>query len=183
MLSKGAAPKTAAKPVPPSSDALGTRLGARVGARVGTDLWPRVISGVVIAAIALAAIWSGVPALAILMIVVSAALAWEWSRVVRDSGLDLVLLLHAAATIVAVILFAVGRFRWGLGCVIAGSIVAFFASTGRHAILSAIGVVVTGLPCLALLWLRGDARLAPGRCILSSAPWSPPILPPISAVD
>ncbi len=124
--------------------------------RVGRDLWPRVASGVVLAAVAIAAIWGGVVPLAVLLALVGAVVAWEWGHIVRGADLDAATSAHVATVASGIALTGLGLAGPAIVGVLIGTILTGVLSFGRHGVLSALGVLFAGLPGICLLWLRGD---------------------------
>jgi phosphatidate cytidylyltransferase len=120
------------------------------------DLLPRLISGVVLGAVALGLAWAGPKPFALLVLLVSLLMSWEWGRVVRGADFDLTFYIHAAAVTIAVLLAMFGFSALGLAVLVAGTIIAIPLQFGERGLLSAAGVLYTGLPAVALLWLRGD---------------------------
>ncbi len=130
-----------------------------VTARVGADLWPRVASGVVLAAIAAAAVVGGTTPLAVVLALVGGIVAWEWGRMVRGTEVDAAMSAHIATVIVAVVLTATGLVGPSILAVLIGTILTGLLSFGRHGVLSSIGVPFAALPGIALLWFRADKPL------------------------
>jgi phosphatidate cytidylyltransferase len=137
----------------PKQDAKG------FGARVGSDLGPRVVSGVVLAAIALSAIWFGREPLAVLLAIVGGIVAWEWGRIVRGAQFDAATVAHVATVIAGIVLTGFGWAGPAIIGVLIGTILTALLAFGRHSTLSAVGVLFAGLPGIALLWLRSDEPL------------------------
>lgn len=127
--------------------------------RIGKDLGPRVASGVVLAAIAIAAIWFGPLPLAVLLALVGGIVAWEWGHIVRGAELDAAMSAHVATVIAGIVLTGIGLAGPALLGVVIGTILTGLLSFGRHSVLSAIGVLFASLPGIALLWLRSDEPL------------------------
>jgi phosphatidate cytidylyltransferase len=115
-----------------------------------------VASGLVLAAVAFALLWAGPVPFAALVLAVALVMSWEWGRVVRQSGVDVVLVVHAVAVVACVGLAVGGYAALGLLAVLAGAIIVGALRFGEHAYVSSFGVLYTGLPSVALLWLRGD---------------------------
>lgn len=129
------------------------------GARVGADLGPRILSGVVLAAIAIAAIMAGPVPLAVMLAAVGSVVAWEWGRMVRGTEADAAMSAHIATVIAGIVLTGVGLAGPAILGVLIGTILTGLLSFGRHGFLSAVGVLFTALPGIALLWLRRDEPL------------------------
>ena len=123
---------------------------------VPSNLVKRLLSGIIFAAIAIGLAWAGVKSFAVLVLIVVLFMSWEWARVVRSNDFDLTLVIHAAAVVAATILTAFGYAALGLATVVIGAIIVLPLQFGERPLLSASGVLYTGLPAVALLWLRGS---------------------------
>jgi phosphatidate cytidylyltransferase len=130
--------------------------GPAKGGRVGKDLLPRVISGVVMAAVTLGLTFAGFLPFAGLILVIAVIVAWEWGSVVRGVGIDITTIAHVAAVVVAVALVTMGLVALALLALLIGAILVGLLATGRHPWTSATGVAFAGLPAIALIWLRDD---------------------------
>ena len=133
--------------------------GVGIGARVGRDLGPRVVSAIVLAAIALSAIWFGREPLAALLAIVGGIVAWEWGRIVRSAELDAATAAHVATVVTGIVLTGLGWTGPAIIAVLIGTILTGLLTFGRQSVLSAAGVLFAGLPGIALLWLRSDEPL------------------------
>jgi phosphatidate cytidylyltransferase len=120
------------------------------------DLLPRIASGVVLGAVALALLYAGVQPFTGFVFVVAVAMCWEWSRIIRKVHTDTPLIVHAATVGVGVILAGNGFAALGLLTVVIGALIVLALRFGERARLSALGVLYVGVPCVGLLWLRGD---------------------------
>lgn len=118
------------------------------------DLRLRLVSGVLLAALAIGLTWAGDLTFAALVLAVSLIVAWEWGRIVRGSEFDATLVVHGLSTIAAVGLTLVGQVAMGLVAILVGAIVALLLDFGRIGRMAALGVLYGGLPALALVWLR-----------------------------
>jgi phosphatidate cytidylyltransferase len=121
-----------------------------------SDIWKRVLSGLLLAAVAFGLAWAGPLPFAGLVFVVALAMSWEWSRVVRGDGIDLTLVVHAVAVAAAVALAGFGFVALGVAVLLIGTIIVLALEFGAHPLLSAAGVMYSGLPAVSLLWLRSD---------------------------
>jgi phosphatidate cytidylyltransferase len=128
-------------------------------ARLGGDFLPRIVSGVVIAALAAICLFSGVTPFAVLVVAVAMLLSWEWARLVHGGDATLVVVVHIAAAAVAAVLAAAGYVGLGLLTLPIGAILATLLSLGRNSMFAGLGVLYAGLPAIALIWLRSDTRL------------------------
>ena len=120
------------------------------------ELGLRIVSGVVLAALALFCVWHGPKAFGALVLVAGLLMSWEWGRIVRGVDFDLAFSIHAAALVVAFALASLGYAALAAAILLAGAITLIPLQFGERSLLSAAGVLYTGLPALSLLWLRGD---------------------------
>jgi phosphatidate cytidylyltransferase len=127
---------------------------------ISRELQLRIVSGVAVAAVALLAIWAGPIPFAILVLAIAAAMSWEWGEIVRQNGFDTPGLLHIASLATAAVLSGFGLAGLAVAAVAAGAIaVSALLFGGGQAKLSSLGVLYTGLPLVALVWLRSDDSL------------------------
>jgi phosphatidate cytidylyltransferase len=124
------------------------------GRGVSADFSTRLISGVVFAAVAIGFAYAGKMPFALLVLVVAVLMSWEWARVVRGTDLDLTLVVHALAVAVAAVLAALGYAALGVATLVIGAIIVLPLQFGEHPLYSSAGIFYTGLPAVALLWLR-----------------------------
>ncbi|AGK57479.1 phosphatidate cytidylyltransferase [Hyphomicrobium denitrificans 1NES1] len=132
--------------------------------RVGSlppELSRRIVSGVAIGVVALAMTYWSPVLFAVLMFVVAAAMSWEWGRIVRRSAMpDTAMVVHILAVLLAAVLSATDMAGLAIASTIVGAIaVAAWTFGVGNAQLSGVGVLYTGLPVVALGWLRGDEPL------------------------
>ena len=130
-----------------------------VRARLGSDFALRLASGVAMGAVAGACILAGPLSFAVLVVVVTLVLSWEWGRLVHGREADLVIAVHVGAAGVAAVLAAAGFVGLGLLTLAIGAILALLLSLGSNSLFGAFGVFYAGLPAVALIWLRSDADL------------------------
>jgi len=125
------------------------------------ELSKRIVSGVAIGVVALAmTYWS--PALfTILMLVIAVAMSWEWGRMVRGAALtDPTMIVHILAVLLAALLSASDMAGLAIASTVIGAIAVAALTFGvGNAQLSGVGVLYTGLPVVALGWIRGDEPL------------------------
>ena len=121
----------------------------------------RIRSGLVLAAVALAATVVGGWWFVVLILAAVVVMAGEWSRLATEVPAPRTLLVATTAAIpaLAVLALALGRPVHALGILIAGAVL--LAGVGALALgwrplRAAGGVLYVGLPALALGWLRGD---------------------------
>ncbi|MCL4767378.1 MAG: phosphatidate cytidylyltransferase [Hyphomicrobiaceae bacterium] len=137
-------------------DSLPDKGPAARTAALARDLKPRIVSGVLLAALALALVWAGPMPFAALVITIAVAMCWEWGRVVRGPQLDPAFAAHAGAVVGAALLAALGFAALGLVLVLIGAVLVMLLQFGGHGRLSGLGVPYVGVPAVALLWFRSD---------------------------
>jgi len=123
---------------------------------LGSDFTTRLASGLVMVALAAAALLAGPAAFNALVFVLALLLSWEWSRLVHGRSADTVSAVHIGATALAVGLAGLGFVGLGLLALPIGAIVATLLSLGRHSFFAALGVFYAALPAVILIWLRSD---------------------------
>ncbi len=133
-----------------------TEAPARARRGLSANLKTRIVSGAVLAAVAFGLAYAGPWPFALLVLVVSLAVSWEWGRMVRGASADLAFFIHAFAVVGAIGLATAGYAALGVAVLVTGAIILIPLVFGRGARLSALGVFYVGLPAVALLWLRLD---------------------------
>jgi phosphatidate cytidylyltransferase len=121
-----------------------------------SDLWLRALSALVLAAVAFGLAWAGVLPFAALVLAVALIMSWEWAKVVRGANFDVSLVVHGLAVVAAVALASFGFAALGVAMLLIGTIIVLALEFGQHPLFSAAGVIYTGFPAVALLWLRGN---------------------------
>ena len=119
------------------------------------DLRSRLISGTVLAVIAVALDYAGLVPFALLVTAVALLMTWEWGRVVRGQTLDIAFYIHAVAITIAAILATAGYAALAVAALAIATIILIPVQFGEKARLSSFGVLYVGLPLVSLLWLRG----------------------------
>lgn len=128
-------------------------------ARLGSDFRARLFSGLAMGVVALLLTLAGVIPFAILVVAVAIVVAWEWGRLVHGSDERTILVVHVGTTAAAGLLAAIGYVGLGLLALPIGAILATVLSLGRNSVFSAAGILYTGFPAVALIWLRSDPTL------------------------
>ncbi len=129
-----------------------------VADRVMADLGPRVLSAVVMAAIALIALEAGPVIFDVLVAVGAAILAWEWTRLCGGGRFGWTGFVQASAVVAVVTAAWVVSPALGVALIAAGCLIDYVAAriSGRvHPRWIAAGTAYIGLPCIAIVWLRG----------------------------
>ncbi len=120
----------------------------------------RIVSGLVLAAGAILALYAGVAAFAGLVALAAVVLAWEWTRLCGEGRFGKTGLVHAAAMLAVVIVAGAGFAGWALALIFASIVLVYaLARQGArvHPAWIAVGPAYIGLPCVAMVWLRGDS--------------------------
>lgn len=116
----------------------------------------RMGSAIVLGAVALAATLAGIWPFAVFVAGWAAVASWEWGRLVRATKFDAELAVHTGAIVLASALLAGGA-AWATILVLPVAALALVVMRAGHGDwLSALGVLYTGLPALALIWFRSD---------------------------
>lgn len=123
------------------------------------DLKVRLASGVVLVVVALGALAGGPYAFGAVVTIVAALMSWEWGRVVRSVEPDIPMVVHVAAVALAGVLTIMQAAALGLAVLIVGTFLIIALMFGSRPMLSALGVLYTGLPAVALIWIHADAPL------------------------
>lgn len=121
-----------------------------------SNLTKRIVFGVLLSGVALGLLWAGPLAFALLILAVSLIMAWEWGRVVRGNDQDVTMLVHGVAVTVAIGLAAFGYAALGAAVIVIAAIIVALLEFGENGALSTLGVLYTGVPAVALLWLRSQ---------------------------
>lgn len=129
------------------------------GRRANTlaDLRERFVSGLILGVVALAMLVASPLTLAVLATLIAAVMSWEWGGLVRDNGFDAAGVTHIVIALAAGALATMGSTGYAIAIAMAGAIlVALLAARSKTIALSALGVLYTCLPIIALIWLRRD---------------------------
>jgi phosphatidate cytidylyltransferase len=132
----------------------------------------RILSALVLAPVAVAAVWFGGPYLATLTIVAAIVMAWEWGRLcgggtatAAGGGFRAALIAVVAAAVVAASLWGI----WvGISLALAGAVLVWrIASRDRAGapLWLAAGCLWVALPCILLLWLMQSGNAGRGMLL------------------
>lgn len=130
-----------------------------------SDLKLRLVSALALGLVTLAALFAGTIAFAVIVLIVSVVMSWEWGRIVRSGDWDLPLLVHALAVALAAVLAMLGLAAMAVAVLLVGTILLFALTFGGNSLMSALGVLYTGLPAVALIWIREDAPYGLGAIL------------------
>lgn len=131
-----------------------------------SELGQRVVSGIVMGVLALAAVWAGGLVFAAAVTAIGIIVLWEWGRVVRGGGIDAILVAQAVGVVGAVVMTWLGTAGLGLMFIFIAALVSAMVGFGSSGILSAAGAFYAGLPALALVWLRDDTMGLPAVLLI-----------------
>jgi phosphatidate cytidylyltransferase len=139
-------------------DPAGKGATGDIKAGFASDLRPRVVSGLLLAGLALLLDYYGGTPFAFLVLAVALAMSWEWGRIVRAQSFDAAFLAHAAGVVASVLLAELSLAALAVVAAVVAAVTVLPLSFGRRGLLSAIGVLYVCIPAITLVWLRGDAR-------------------------
>jgi phosphatidate cytidylyltransferase len=123
------------------------------------NLTRRIASIIVIAPVALAAVYAGGLYFVAAVAVVALLMGWEWDRICGDQRFAASGWTLCAALAAIVVLAAGGRYGAALAASPAAALAVYLVARlgGRPAPLwTALGAVVIGVACIAMLWLRTE---------------------------
>ena len=114
-------------------------------------------SGLALMAICWLPVYYGGWAFAGLLFVFGARMVWEWVRMSDKEFTALAVIIPIIGMIGSLALAAYGLWNWALVAMVWAGALAMIERLRRgKALWSGLGLVYMVLPCLALLWLRGD---------------------------
>ncbi|MEZ5926666.1 MAG: phosphatidate cytidylyltransferase [Hyphomicrobiaceae bacterium] len=129
---------------------------AASSARPVSNLGVRLVSALVLALATLAALYGGHPFWPLLVLVMTMALAWEWNRMLQETGTPAaVVLLLMLALVVG--LATVGQMVWAIVLAVAAAAGLAAAGGAVHRLTHSLGLLYFGLPSVAMIWLAADA--------------------------
>lgn len=125
-----------------------------------SEMLTRVASALVLAAIALGAVVTGPWTFVLLVVAAGGAVAWEWGRLVRGTGLDGIAIVQATAVAAVAIVVTLGRPGFALiALACAGGLISLASLSSGKPVWSLAGLAYAALPAWALVWLRSDSDL------------------------
>jgi len=125
----------------------------------------RILSALVLAPIAVGAVWFGSPWLPILTAIAAAGMAWEWARLCRGGRVGTTGAVLIAAVLVAIIVAVTAGIGPAIAVAAIAAAVVFWIAAREHEPEPrwfALGLLWIALPCVLLLWLahaEGAGRL------------------------
>ena len=120
----------------------------------------RLLSALVLAPIALGAVYLGPPFFDFLVVVAALIMVWEWAHLCGGGAFGGRGVVLGAVLLAALVATGLGRWHVALGILAMGWVAVYLFARrehkdGRHGWLAA-GVFYVGLPCVAMIWLRAD---------------------------
>ncbi len=130
--------------------------------RIG-DIWPRAASALVMAPVAVFAVWLGGLWTVAVVALVCVLLAYEWARMSAPAGWRAILAAVAVSLLAAVTATYLGGLSSGLLVMVAAAVIAGLLAwrLGRSPTDAAYGVLYIGWPAVLFVWLR-DGTSAEG---------------------
>jgi phosphatidate cytidylyltransferase len=116
----------------------------------------RILSALVLAPIAVAAVWFGSPWLPLLTAIAAAGMAWEWARLCHGGRIGTTGAVLIAAVLVAIIVVVAAGIGPAIGVAAAAAVIVFWIAVREHEPEPrwfALGLLWIALPCVLLLWL------------------------------
>jgi len=124
------------------------------------EIAKRIASAVVLAIVALGAVIVSPWSFAVLVVVAGTIVAWEWGKLVRGNGTDLIAFVVAFTVAIIAVLATLGKIDTALVIVaISFAAVAALSLGSQNWSWSVLGLGYAALPAFALAWLRGDPTL------------------------
>jgi phosphatidate cytidylyltransferase len=124
-------------------------------ARLGEDFAARLLTSLVVGAVAAIFTFSGPTPFAMLAVAVALLVSWEWGRLVHGPDAGILVAVQIGTVAVSGLLAASLSAGLGLLALPIGAILATLLSLGRNSFFSAAGVFYAGFPAVAAIWLRG----------------------------
>lgn len=132
----------------------GPAAGSSAKGAASYNLFLRIISAIVLAALALALAWFGGPLFALFWAAAAFAVWWEWLRLVQGSSPRCLAIGFFALGIIA--LLVMGDHAAFACLVLLVGVVVVWIAASRNAVWTAAGVVYAGILVIAPALLRGD---------------------------
>lgn len=131
---------------------------------MSSNLWQRIISAVILIPLALGIFYAGGWLLLLVIALLGAVMLHEWTSMTEGAAVRSLLILQVMSLGGALLLAAYGwPERALLFTAIAALVVAAQARlTGRKPLWALLGTLYVVIPCVSILWLRGDSLLGFG---------------------
>lgn len=126
---------------------------------MSANLWQRLVSAVILIPLALGLFYAGGWLLVLVIVLLGAVMLHEWTSMTEGAAVWPLLILEILSLCVAALLVGYGwPERALLFSVIAALVVAVVARLiGRKPLWALLGTLYVLLPCMSILWLRGDS--------------------------
>lgn len=129
----------------------------QVDERSRSELTRRIVSALILAPAAVAAIYVGTPYFEIVLIIGALAMAWEWDRICGQQKFG------ASGWVLGVCLLGAVASAWfrrydaAVSIVVIGAVVVYgvaYIQRRGEPVWTATGAIAVGIPCIAAVWLR-----------------------------
>ncbi len=128
----------------------------------GGSLLKRIGSALILAPTVLFLVYAGPPYFSVLVLLAALTMTMEWVRLCAAKMALIPMLGVGFSVIAAVGLAGLGQFGWAVAATFAGAVAVWVLvavlDSKRLAPWMAGGVVYIALPCVAMIWLRGEAE-------------------------
>jgi phosphatidate cytidylyltransferase len=125
-----------------------------------SEMVKRIVSALVLGAVAVGAVAASPWTFVALVVAAGVGVAWEWGKLTRADGFDLVAGIEVAAVAAVAIFVTLGRPDLALAALACAGVLVGFASLASGKLAwSLAGLAYAVLPAWALVWLRSDAAL------------------------
>lgn len=143
----------------------------------GSNTAVRILSGLVLAPLAIAAAWYGEWPFALFWLIAALAVLWEWTTIAVGKENRLIFAVGSAALVVAALIVDLGRPVTALLLIALGGLSATIFAPAERRALSALGVGYAGLMLLSPVVLRSDVKLGTAAVFfLFAVVWATDIL-------
>lgn len=125
-----------------------------------SELSRRIVSAIVLAMIAIAALWIGGWVFTILVIVLAAIGLWEWTGICGALDPPWLRTCFIAALVLGLVLAHIGNLTWALALLAGAAALALTTACARRAYgWAALGIIYVAIPSIALIEFRQAAGL------------------------
>jgi phosphatidate cytidylyltransferase len=139
-----------------------------------SNLWLRVVSGLILAPAAVLIVWFGGGPFLVLVAVAVSLMSVEWALMAARPAAARVAVVMAASVLAVIFLGYAGAIWAAIAMIGFGCLAAAAASRGvvAHRADAAYGVLYVAPACLAIVWLRGTPQGAGWTVMLLATTWA-----------
>ncbi|MGI9387583.1 MAG: phosphatidate cytidylyltransferase, partial [Methyloligellaceae bacterium] len=140
-----------------------------------SEIFLRVLSAIVLAAVALLATYAGAWPFTVLVAAAALVLAWEWGGMTCRSRKDSCFLVLAGVAVAAAFLMSAGLPVFAVALIAAAAVsAALLAARSGELIWVSVGALIIGLPAIALIWIRQSPDYGwLSICFIFAVVWTP----------